>query len=313
MVRYFRQPNRPRGQVVRGQNAVHAPTQLPTALRLDGRRIEITLPPWLLPPCGSLRFFNPSLLAHRNRLRISIRAFYFPNSSPPIFPSSRIVLGTLDDSLQMVLPRIVRNIDDRFGPLGAEDARLFELPSGQLGAIATTGGSPDFALSAIVFDDADDVADVWTVAVRRKNMVPIVDKTVRLLFSPRGPVIALNLSDRRASPDPNTLLWSDSMMRGSAQVVPHPSEDGYLSVAHELHRSGASYTHRWVRYSPELQVTAISKPWILNAPGIEYVAGLAWWHGKWLVSYGIADRECHLISVEPETVDRMLAQGKKVL
>jgi hypothetical protein len=228
---------------------------------------------------GNLPVSNPCVLARRHEVVVSLRVH-----GPGVLSS--IAIGRLSpdgDRLQRV--RLVHSAIDT-GRLGAEDARLFELPSGRLAAIATTGDPiPRHRLSMLLLDSADDVRDVWHLAPREKNWSPILGGSMRLLFSPEGPVLSLDLAARTISPRPSSLAFSEGL-RGGTQIVPHG--DGFVSVVHALatSRSGVpGYAHHVVRYDRDLRIRRVSPPFFIEH-GLEYAAGLAHWRGGWILSYG---------------------------
>jgi len=262
------------------------------------------LPPGLL---GGADLFNPSLLVRDGTLHVAIRAYL-----SAVKPHSQIVLGQIGDDWQLANTRVVRGIDvARCGVLGAEDARLFVWSSGRLGAIATTGNSGlDFHLSAFVFDEHLAVADLWHFAPRTKNWVPVLDGSDRVMFSPKGPPITLDITTRRMS-DLGSARLSDNW-RGGSQLIPHP-DGGFISIVHELRRpygGAAHYWHRFARYDGKLRVTGASRDFVFAGLGIEYAAGMAWWRGRWVISYGVADRTAHLAVVAPATVEQLFLPEK---
>lgn len=251
-------------------------------------------------------FFHPSCLVRGGELVVSMRA---GEPSPP--PLSYTVLGRLDDRWR---PTGIRRARLETGDELFEDARLFELPDGRLAVVATMGTLPNYHLSIAVFDDKGDVADVWPLplALRMKNWSPVLDGSGRFLYAPLGPVLHVDVPGRRVAPRPPTYEVTDRMFRGGSQLIPF--NGGFLTAVHEQRRIpdvDVHYTHRFIYYSSELHVERVSEPFYLERIGVEYVTGLALWRDRLVMTYGIEDHSCRLVTVDPTVAEAMLKPWHK--
>lgn len=241
--------------------------------------------------------YNPSVLVRGDALLVAIREFDGSRT-----PHSRIVVTSLDTAWRVGDARPVSC--PPVGRLGPEDVRLFDLPDGRPAGIATVGESLDWNLALLVFDsEITQVVETWRFAGRHKNWSPVLDGSGRLMFAPHGPALSIDVAGRRLATDVSRLRFAATDMRGGTQLVPRG--DGFISITHELR--GKCYGHRFVRYSKQLEVERVGPPFFFEAPeGIEYAAGLAYWQGRWVIAYGMADREARIAVVLDTTVDRML-------
>lgn len=252
--------------------------------------------------------FNPSCVVWRDELLVSVRQ----ETRPQPTPFSRVVLGRIDHGWQMTRDRLAHAVDA--GPFGHEDLRLFAMGD-RLRGISTTGQG----LAVVDFDDAGDMTAAHLIpGSSGKNWSPVADGSGRFLFSPTGPV--LTYAGGRMSPDPPS-AYDGGGLRGGSQLIPY--NGGYIAVAHEhgsldaparhaanpagrraqIRRGGGRrYLHRFVRYSPELVVERVSTPFVFEGAAIEFCAGLARWRDRFVVSYGVADREARLAVVDEATV-----------
>lgn len=99
-------------------------------------------------------------------------------------------------------------------------------------------------------------------------------------------------------------------MSGGSQVIPFRS--GYLALVHEAFylpgKFERYYQHRFVYFSPDLDVYSISKPFFFQDKVIEFAAGLCWHPDKahLLISYGFKDEKAMIAQVRADDVLTMV-------
>jgi hypothetical protein len=117
--------------------------------------------------------------------------------------------------------------------------------------------------------------------------------------------------------NPNDRTIDLSGLRGSTCLIPwtHNGMDGHLGVVHEnTHESGRKrhYYSRFVFYGHR-RPFIISRPWILQHRGIEFVSGLAaFGHDKVLITYGIEDHSAHMSCVTNRAVSDLLCSDDAI-
>jgi hypothetical protein len=102
--------------------------------------------------------------------------------------------------------------------------------------------------------------------------------------------------------------------RGGTQAIAFDS--GWLVVVHEVSERDKlrHYQHRFVWFDAANQLQRLSRPFYFSRKGVEFAAGLTWHpDGKRLIiSYGVADCEAWLATVEAAEVGRLLEDAKSL-
>jgi hypothetical protein len=117
----------------------------------------------------------------------------------------------------------------------------------------------------------------------------------------------VNVDDHGAinifGPAPALVCLKD--LRGGSQVIPH--DDGWLCLTHEVAwRPERVYLHRFVKFTKDFHVEAISDPFYFQHVGIEFCAGLARDAERLVASYGVNDASAHLAFFDPARVNAQL-------
>lgn len=243
--------------------------------------------------------FNPSVIVWDGALLVSLRTFV-----DGVRPYSHVVLVRMTDDWRFEHARLAQGQIATL--LGLEDVRLFVM-GGKLMGTATTSHNQ---LSVVEFSSSGDVETVRPQPPgAHKNWAPVLDGSGRILFSPHGAVMTLKPGSRFVTPLPTGMRFSD-WLRGGSQLVPYG--DGFIAVVHESVDVGGRqrriYLHRFIRYDASLKVEHVSPPFTFERQGIEFACGLAQWHGRWVISYGVEDRECRLVIVSTEVVAGMVGR-----
>ena len=98
--------------------------------------------------------------------------------------------------------------------------------------------------------------------------------------------------------------------RGGSQLMRF--DGGWLALIHEVHWRPAErrrfYLHRFVWFDESNTLRRLSRPFIFNAKGIEFAAGLAWHPDgrRLLISYSAMDRESWIATVDATEVKASL-------
>jgi hypothetical protein len=98
--------------------------------------------------------------------------------------------------------------------------------------------------------------------------------------------------------------------RGGSQLIAF--DGGWLALIHEVHWRGSTdrrfYQHRFIWLDDAGVLRGVSRQFVLHAKGVEFAAGLAWHPDgrRLLISFGIADRESWIATVEADEVRRVL-------
>ncbi|MFN8590994.1 MAG: glycosyltransferase [Thermomicrobiales bacterium] len=220
----------------------------------------------------------------------------------------------------------VRLIDDsRFRPepppfpvSGFEDNRLV-YHRGAWWTSATVrdrsvSGICQIALSRIEDATVTDVHLLSDASTRHeKNWMPVVhgsSEPLRFIYS-SSPVVILRYDDETGKAEPDLIQPGLPIARsfsGGTQVI--PLNDGHLCLIHDranFDDGGRVYTHRWVWFDANWQISLISYPFLLQERGIEFAGGLAQMGDDLVISYGVWDREAWLATVPLAEVLPLLA------
>jgi hypothetical protein len=218
----------------------------------------------------------------------------------------------------------------------AEDLRLFHWQD-RLWAIAAVhdGGQPPTAIrqALLQFDESGAaVANTYVQLSSRheKNWMPFVDKgRLRLVYSTDPLIVATVDTAYRAVPGAPLTHQSTGHIRGSSQLIPW--WDGWLGIVHQVYRppqhvpghnrmlsdfwsaplphpvfgiARTIYIHRFAYFDGAMSRVMLGEPWYWKEPGIEFCAGLTWWKGGLVASFGVADKEAWLAEISGNTVMR---------
>jgi hypothetical protein len=95
---------------------------------------------------------------------------------------------------------------------------------------------------------------------------------------------------------------------GGGQLVPW--DLGWLGIIHEARQDPTSgkryYWHRFVQFDKKSALQKVSRPFVFFDRQIELAAGLALYHGKVIVSFGVLDREAWIASIDEHEVRSFL-------
>jgi predicted GH43/DUF377 family glycosyl hydrolase len=199
---------------------------------------------------------------------------------------------------------------------GFEDLRLFTY-QGRLMAVAaistrSTTGSPRTRQALITIEDGN-ITEVYEMPSGRheKNWMPCVygDK-LRLIYS-TDPLTVLDWDPIKkvTNPMPSEIPPVDGLIRGGSQLVPYKS--GWLAVVHQVHTAAPKvgvYVHKFAHFDKALTSVKLSAPFYLRHVGIEFVSGLARHGGRYVMTYGVADKEAWLSEVEPAVIEDMFSR-----
>lgn len=112
------------------------------------------------------------------------------------------------------------------------------------------------------------------------------------------------------------------LFRGGSQIIPF-DEKSSIGVIHELYykihpmmnpstfapyQSIRHYTHRFVKYNKNYEITHISPKFVFVDNGIEFAAGLTEKEGKYVVSLGRSDIATFLATIDKEKVIDLLEE-----
>jgi predicted GH43/DUF377 family glycosyl hydrolase len=96
--------------------------------------------------------------------------------------------------------------------------------------------------------------------------------------------------------------------RGGSQVIAF--DGGWLALVHEVEERSQQryYRHRFVWFDVGSRLRAVSRPFFFQKKGIEFAAGLTWHSDakRLVVSYGVADNEACIATVDAEKVRNLL-------
>ncbi len=105
-----------------------------------------------------------------------------------------------------------------------------------------------------------------------------------------------------SQPSLSKIIHEDMKYRGSTNGIPF--RGGYLFVIHNRRRYGEkhAYIHYFMFLDRDLNLIQISEPFLFDRPGIEFAINLVESGDSVLISYGIADRQSRVISVDANRV-----------
>ena len=210
--------------------------------------------------------------------------------------------------------------------VGLEDARLVRW-DGKLFDIGvrrdtTTNGQGRMELSELF------IGDFFVNETRRfriqppkdinsyceKNWVPIIDMPYHFIkWANPTEIVRVNLADQSSE----TIFLSDKVrivpkdLRGGSQVIPF--YEGHLGIFHEvglwknrLGQKDATYTHRFVVWDKNWDITHISDSFSFMTGEIEFCCGLAKYEDLYLVTFGFQDNAAYLLAIPGEAFNTII-------
>jgi hypothetical protein len=276
----------------------------------------------LYPPSAWIH--NPSVTNIGGQTRVIIRALEEKQRS------TTNLLGYLDNHLRVRDLRVVRDITGapRFDGMsfGIEDIRLFEL-HGRLWGSGTTCdrvcGDRRPKIAVLQFNTDGDITHAHVQPTRRmeKNWMPLAeDDRLRFIYRTMPTaVLQFDPVTKLCGPDVMSFPESVGEIRGGSQLIRwrkdaygHPV---YLAVVHKVHEKRREfernpYVHYLIEFDVALKPQRISRPFYFTQLGIEFCAGMMWWRGGLVLSFGVEDRAAKLALVDPHTATRMLDEGQ---
>jgi LPS sulfotransferase NodH/glycosyltransferase involved in cell wall biosynthesis len=286
------------------------------------RRIEFDCPEGYRP-------LNPSITVFGERLALSLRCytitkedapFRTPNGAPA---HTRNFLLRLNNDMKTESSVEILSPDDMPSPksylaMGFEDIRPF-VWRGDLWCCAgiremTADASYEFVVARLQQCTSGQfrLSD-WRVLCpegrkqHEKNWMPRVSgDTLQFIYS-CDPTRVVDEQARTISMT-SPVIAADHF-RGGTQAIPF--EDGWLALIHEtrVRNERRRYWHRFVYFDVATRLKRVSHPFVFHKYQIEYGAGLAWHpDGKrLLISYGIADCEAWIATVDASEVQSLLS------
>lgn len=270
--------------------------------KLKARLKPIFLPPGFIPknhwPC------NPSVVRHEGRLLANVRCvnYHLLTGRVPPPHTVNLVVSLSEDLTTRDVWRLHEPSQKIRGYGCCEDIRLFSLGR-RLAASATVVDAKarrvDIALLDIDYGfniTRVDIQDTGS-ARQEKNWMPVVTgEGLRWIYSVDPTVVRMPgklISETKLS----TRLGD---LRGSSQLL--ETLGGYLAVIHEA-LPGPSvinrvYTHRFVSFNRDLEVTGVSSRFCFKSLGVEFCAGMTRHRGKLVLSFGVNDAEAWLAEVD---------------
>lgn len=244
---------------------------------------------------------NPSVVVHNEHLLVCVRV-------PQANVLGEIAGRGVISATPVMVPAPLLPSPREFNPW-----RLYSL-AGHLGAVTCYAdygvkGTPHAQIALVQL--AGGIATGFTVLPStryEKNWMPCADAgRLRLVYCV-DPLVTLD-----APYAAGDHLPMGGKLRGSSQLVPY-GDDKWLGIVHQTHLTpgGPVYLHRFVQFRKDLGAAWWGRPWHLQKQGVEIVAGLAFWQGRYIVSYGTDDmtsqRAAWIAEVSPETVEDMLKE-----
>ena len=281
--------------------------------------------------------FNPTILAHRDRLIAIVRSsnyqivdgrYVMPESDGQTIRTENLLVDLRDD-LTVERVRTIRYPDypkTDFPVDGFEDCRLRNTLTG-IGVSATVRNVAPFdGRCRIATADLDyDEAELRNVRVlsslqcqeHEKNWMPIepgpgkfggwvyaASHDGHTVTADPDPNVAGAYQLRRRRPAPTIAKG----FRGGGQVVKW--ESGWLGVIHEVAHMPTGhrvYEHRFVAWDDAFRLTQISVPFAFRElRAIEFAAGLARIGDRIVVTCGVRDAEAWLVELPATDVRNLL-------
>ncbi len=303
--------------VVRTQTLRNATFYAPTFASLvsvfDHRRIDLALPPGWFPA-------NPSISAADDGYFAIVRVVDYEIVGPHQYRfadpdgASHTVnhLLRLDSDLRVIAayPAVDATLLQPRQPCefaGLEDCRLFRWRGGWAASCGTVDRTPRCVgmIDLVHLDPAtgsfhsavplsDRMAMRW-----EKNWMPVVSGDDLLFVYGCDPVTVLRFDPDVGAIVPHRQHAAPPIARelkGGSQGL--RVDGGWLFCVHQsadFPDRNRCYLHRFMLLDDEFRMTHLSRPFTFLAPGIEFCAGIALRGDDLVASFGVEDREAHLV------------------
>jgi FkbM family methyltransferase len=311
-----------RDQTLRNE-VFYAPALRDLVAIFDHRPIELPLPAGWFP-------LNPSIARDDDGFLMVVRAVDYELTGPGEWllhdpagvSSSENHLLRLDDALAVRSAQ--RIVDDTLaGPrcpcayAGLEDCRLFRWGGGWRVACGVVDRHPScvghIAVATLElesegprFRDLRIVSEIGSLRWE-KNWMPFRDgDDLRFVYS-CGPTEVLRFDPARGSVSPTARHPAPpiaGVLRGGSQGV--RVDGGWLFAVHQsadFDEGNRCYLHRWLKLDDGYRLTHLSPPFTLLGEEVEFCAGLARDGDRLVASFGVGDREAHLLDLSlPEVL-----------
>lgn len=138
-----------------------------------------------------------------------------------------------------------------------------------------------------------------------KNWMPVVDGATLAIVYMHHPAETYELHPARRrlwlGGYPPLAGWS-----GGSQLIPYAG--AYLGVVHQRrkHRNRVYYAHRLVQYNGNLEPFSAGREFYFRGEQIEFCAGLVEHGGRFVLSFGVKDREAWLVSLSADRIAQLL-------
>lgn len=290
------------------------------------------------PLRGTYRCMNPSIIKHKGQYVINVRlvnykqekgVYTYLDDSGVINTKNKLL--KMDKSFNIVGENfLIDSIgkDSSKSVIGLEDIRLTE-HEGQIyftTSTRITKDAPQIALCHInqemkpgstyhITNKTLLIGPQGEESPCEKNWLPFSYKgDIHIIYSHHPyTLMKYDTSGKKAivlkKDEPKFDL---SRFRGSASPIYFKLNDnskGYLSIVHEVHdRDWRFYSHRFVAYDINMNITHVSLPFIFFKGGIEYVCGFCTsYDGKeLLITMGVEDAEAYLVRVDTNYVRSLM-------
>jgi tetratricopeptide (TPR) repeat protein len=304
-----------------------------------GRRVKslselssgVRIVPISNPSQDGYHCMNPSVCVHRGKLITSIRTvnYVIDDLGRYVIPQADAGVVKTTNYLADVSPgdyavSNIRTVADQTGKSrfttmvrGYEDLRLASIGD-QLYASATVRDhKPNMPCEIAVCRLQDDgtIPEDWLQSSPRdeKNWMPIVHEGRLSFLYSMDPTVVLRF-DQETGMCQETARSTPSLaldhMRGGSQVIAVPGQ-GWLAVTHEvvILDDRRRYLHRFVRLDDGFRVTHVSNAWrIRPLLSVEFVAGMALYEGKIILSAGLDDNEACFVVLNVDEALRLASE-----
>lgn len=304
----------------------HTPLLAELGVRIRQRQIIFPVP-------AHRAICNPSVARNpaTGKLRVTIRSVnYFLTDEYTAWMAEPYPMRTINyvaatgDDLRVNKPRIIDDAHligsyDHYPVLGFEDLRVFHY-RGDWWAIANQANVDHRHTHQMQFLRLQGARIVECIPLTsatnehlEKNWMPAVDPetgVLRLVYS-CSPTVVLRYDHATQTVEPDAVHAAPLIaggLRGGSQAIPF--DGGYLCLTHDFARRDGEYRriyfHRWVWFTADWRIGAVSLPFFLQRPGVEFVCGLASAGKHLLISYGVWDREAWLAQVPVASIRPLL-------
>lgn len=278
-----------------------------------GRTVE------LLPPLdnGMISRFNPSIIYKDGKFTITVREASYTKYETSLNVMhtqfslnrkfhNRLYITTcndiFNDELQWTKITTKSRQNDAFDKFrGVEDVRLVEWND----ELYYSGGRRDWkefpgtdfkVEEGIIINNATSKERMLPTRNQNdKNYIPIEGQS-NTYISELCPVVFIK--DNEYVETSNKILTGH---RGSTQAIKY--KDGYIAITHTCNKS--IYSHYFVLFDKDLQITSVSEPFSFDRQPIEFTCGICLVGNKFYISYATMDRRAFVLEVETSVLDKL--------